>query len=309
MSLPPDDGGSGYYAFEPERFLVPPMEGFLRRILGARWGLILVSAARQVNLPTILDFLANFSLQQVYYSSFSATQDDFEKLEGESRKLRTIEDVLAEARNAVAHPPEPVEPQPEAERVSPSPLPRTPDLIFIPELEGEIVPSAVESAMTGKLVVSGIRAEGSFPALQSFIDLVGSEHLAAASLMGILGLNTVARICEHCKVRVEYELSDQDIILIGGQEHVLSGYKGLGCESCSGTGYRGRILIHEGFEMMSEIRSAILKGTPPRNLRILAKRSGMTTLLDAAWSLAESGETSLDEVVRIADVTDPGSER
>jgi hypothetical protein len=307
MSLPPDDDGSEYYAFEPERFLIPPMEGFLRRILGARWGLILVSAAKQINLPTILDFLANFSLQQVYY---------FEKLEGERRKLRTIEDVLDEARDAVANPPEQLAPEPEPESevtpnplmegVTESPLPRTPDLVFIPELEGEIVPSAVESAMTGHLVVSGIRAEGSFPALQSFIELVGSEHLAAASLMGILGLNTVARICKHCKVRVEYELGEQDIILIGGKERVLTGYKGMGCESCGGTGYHGRILIHEGFEMMSEIRSAILKGTPPRSLRILAKRNGMTTLLDAAWALAEAGETSLDEVVRIADVTDPG---
>lgn len=309
MSIPPDDEGSGYYAFEPERFLVPPMEGFLRRVLGARWGLILVSGARQVNLPTILDFLANFSLQQVYYTSFSAGQDDFYGLEGERRKLRTIEDVLDEARAAAENPLAPIEPDPEEEGVSPSTLPRTPDLVFIPELEAGIVPSAVESAMTGHLVVSGIRAEGSFPALQSFIDLVGSEHLAAASLMGILGLNTVARICERCKMRVEYELSEQDIILIGGRERVLTGYKGLGCESCGGTGYRGRILIHEGFEMMSEIRSAILKGMPPRNLRILAKRSGMTTLLDAAWSLAEAGETSLEEIVRIADVTDPGSER
>lgn len=307
MSLPPDDSGSDYYVFEPERFLVPPIEGFLRRIFGARWGLILVSAAKRVNLRTILDFLANFSLQQVYYTSFSAEQGDFYELEGERRKVRTIEDVIDEARDAAANPPEPIDEEP-TEGLTTERLPRTPDLVFIPELENDIVPSAVESAMTGHLVVSGIRAEGSFPALQSFLDLLGSEHLAAASLMGILGLNTVERICEHCRVRVEYELEDDDVALIGGQKRTLTGYKGMGCESCNGTGYKGRILIHEGFEMMPEIRSAILKGTALRNLRILAKRKGMTTLLDAAWALSEAGETSLDEVIRIAEVTDPGKE-
>ncbi len=328
-SFDPDE--PGYYAFEPERFLIPPMEGFLRRILGARWGLILVSAPHSIDLPAILEFLANFSLQQVYYSSFSAETGDFYNLEGEKRSIRTIEEVLEEARKALSEPEIGEDREWRVERIDEATeggeesepetagkedaqdeqsrhvsIPRNSDLVFISEINEKLMPKAVEAAMTGKLVVSGIRADGSFPALKRAIDLLGSGHLAAASLMGIIGLNTVARICPECKVRVEHSLSDEDIMLVGGKETTVHSYQGMGCEACGGTGYSGRILIHEAFELSEKLRTGLLESTPPRQLRMLAKREGMRTLLDATWTLAEAGETTLDEVVRIADVTDPG---
>jgi type II secretory ATPase GspE/PulE/Tfp pilus assembly ATPase PilB-like protein len=295
---------SELYAFEPERFLVPPMEGFLRRIFGARWGMILVSAPEFIDLSQILDFLANFSIQSSYYSEFSASKEDFYKLEKDERKIRTIEEVLQDAMKAipdfqitdqVSH----------AIRIDNIP-PRNPEIVFINELNNENISNAIEASVNHRLVVAGIRAEGSFPALQLFREYVKSDHLAAASLMGIIGLNTVGRICPECRIIVEHELGNLEQFMIGSHKEKLYSYVGTGCEICDFTGYHGQILIHEGLELTENLRNKILSKMKPRHLRMIAKQEGMSTLLDAAWALAEAGETTLEEAMRTAEETDPG---
>ena len=295
---------SELYAFEPERFLVPPMEGFLRRIFGARWGVILVGAPEHIDLDQILDFLANYSLQCSYYSEFSAEKQDFYELEKDERKIKTIEEVLKDAQDAV----------PDFQitdqvshiiRIDNIP-PRNPEVVFISELDNENISGAIRAALNQRLVVCGIRAEGSFPALQLFREYVKSDHLVAACLMGIIALNTVGRICPECKMRMEHELDDLDQLMVGSRGKKVLSYVGMGCEECDFTGYQGEILIHEGLELTENLRNRILSRTKPRNLRVIAKQEGMRTLLDAAWMLAEAGETTLDEVIRMAEDTDPG---
>ncbi|HDS30592.1 MAG TPA: hypothetical protein ENN67_06050 [Firmicutes bacterium] len=289
------------YEFEPERFMVPPTDGLLKRLFGARWGVILLSAPDTVNLRPILDFLADFALQLSFYSRISTFSGEFSELERDEIRIRTIDDILEEAKKSIPEPDEAPDPDDVIRQV-----PRNPEIIFIPDLNEKIVPSAIESAMSGKLVILGIRSEGSFPALQLYRVLVGSDHLAAATLMGIIAFNTVARICPECRVSIEYDLSDEDSILLGIETRKLKGFRGMGCQKCDNTGTRGQILIHEGFEVSENIRNKILENMPLRNLRLLAKREGMSTLLDAAWTLSEAGETTLEEVMKIADLTDPG---
>ncbi len=306
MGWSSESDSSEFYAFEPERFLIPPMEGFLRRMFGAPWGLILVSGPANINLGTIFSFLANFSLQQSYYSEISTESNDFEQLEKEKRKLVTIEEVIHEAKQVLqSSDTEDGADDPE-EREWRSHFRRNSDIIFIKHLSPDVVSTAVENALTGNLVAAGIRAESSFTALKHLQELVPREHLVAASLMGIIALNTVNRICPHCKIRIEHQLTNDDMILFGQTENAVHSHAGAGCKECNGTGYKGRILIHEGFETSSKIRTKIMQSLPLRQLRILAKREGMETLLDAAWSLVNAGETTLDEVTRIAEATDPG---
>ena len=307
MSWSPEDISPDAYEFEPEAFLIPPMEGFLRRIFGARWGIILVSAPSNVRIMPILDFLANYSLQLAYYSQFSAEEGDLESLQREKVRLRTMEEILKEAQAALPHDDTQTETPSAGEDVVRH-VPRNPEYIFLPDLNIDTVSEAVQAALSGHLVIAGIHAEGSFPALGAFRDLAGSNHLVAASLMGIIGLNTVPRICPECRVEVEYEVTDQDAFLLGASQSKLRGFRGMGCEECGQTGFCGRILIHEGFEISEKLRADILGNVPLRRLRMSAKREGMVTLLDAAWTLVEAGETILEEVVRIADVTDPGSD-
>jgi len=305
MVYHPEESESGLYTFEPEMFLIPPMEGFLRRVLGARWGLILVCAPDHINRADILDFLANFALQQDYYSEFSADLGDFENLEKKKRRLRTLEEAVDDAvdvMNEIG----------EKDRGLTAPdgnFSRNSDLVFIDHLTPENVPGVVEQAMGGRLAIAGMDADGSFPALKNFLELLASPHLAAASLMGIIGLNTVAGICPDCKVRIEIDPTETEMLLLGKTPEMLVLHTGKGCETCNYTGVTGRILIHEAFEISEKVRTGIRDGMALRQLRILAKREGMRTLLDAAWDLVDAGLTSIEEVSRIADITDPESEK
>ena len=304
MTLLPDENESESYEFDPERFMVPPIEGILKRLFGARWGMILVSGPETVDLEPILDFLASYSLQLAFYSRFSTETGDFSQLEREEPSVRTIDEVLEDAGSSVPGQDEGSEEASEGKAVRH--VPRNPEIVFLPELDRKNIASSIEATMSGRLVISGILAEGSFPALRRYKLIVGSDHLAAASLMGVLGLNTVARVCPECKIHVEYQINEEDAMLLGKETEKLTGFRGTGCPECNNTGYQGTLLIHEGFEISENIRSKILDGTPLRNLRLYAKQEGMRTLLDAAWFLSDAGETTLDEVVRIADVTDPG---
>jgi hypothetical protein len=305
MTFSPDEDGLEECEFEPEAFLIPPMEGILRRLFGAKWGIILVSAPEDVNLTPILDFLADFSLQLAYYSQFSAEGEDFENLDRDRGRLKTIEEILEEAGDSLP----PMEPGEAAELDQPASRPnRNPEFVFLSELNSEVVAKTVAVALSGRLVVAGIRAESSFRALNLFRELLASDHLAAACLMGIIALNTVAQVCRECSVEVEYDVPDQDAFLLGCSQSHLHGFKGVGCSECDQTGFAGRILIHEGLEMSPKLRQGLVQHMSPRQLRLTAKNEGMTTLLDAVWALQNSGQTVLEEVIRIAEITDPGLE-
>ena len=185
-------------------------------------------------------------------------------------------------------------------------IPRNPELLFTNNLTKENAGDVMETAITGKLVVAGIQSQGSFTAMREIRRLLQSDHLVAVSLLGILGFNAVARICPECKVAVEYQLEETDFVFLSDKPMKIEGCEGMGCDACDGKGYNGRILIHESFEISPRIRTSILSSMALRDLRMAAKREGMTTLLDAAWALAEAGETPLAEVGRIAELTDPG---
>jgi type II secretory ATPase GspE/PulE/Tfp pilus assembly ATPase PilB-like protein len=305
MTWCPEDEPGGD-PFEPEAFLIPPMEGLLRRLFGMRWGVILVSAPVNVPLEPIIDFLANFSLQTSFYSEFSAELGEFENLQKEEKKIKTVEEVVREAVSEDQDTTEAVSNKDDANIVRH--VPRNPELIFMPELNSEQdIRELVRIALSGKLIIAGIRSEGSFTALKVFRECVGSGHLVAASLAGIIAVNTVARNCPECKVAVEYELDNQDAFLLGAEDSKLKGFKGMGCEQCEFSGFEGRIMIHEGLDLSEKLRTEIAADMPLRRIRLEAKAEGMVTLLDSAWSLQRLGETTMDEVVRIADITDPGS--
>jgi hypothetical protein len=305
MTWSPEESNSVPDLFEPESFLIPPMDTLLRRLFGARWGVVLVAAPERIRLEPVMNFLADYSIQLAFYSEFSADIGNFDDLERETNRIKTLKDLVNEADSALPAGEQTGEPgttEPAHRHV-----PRNPEFIFVQDLDAKNIADAVQAALSGRLVIGGLRADGSFTALRRFRELVGSNHLVAAVLMGVVGLNSVRRICDECKTIVEYEMSNQDAFLLGVAQSKLRGCEGEGCEECDRTGFTGEILIHEVFEMSEKLRGGVLQDIPLRRLRIDAKREGMMTLLDAAWSLAEAGETTLDEVIRIADATDPGS--
>ncbi len=88
------------------------------------------------------------------------------------------------------------------------------------------------------------------------------------------------------------------VLLPGQLDEMQTFYKGRGCEACEGTGYSGRLGIHEVMVIDPEIREAILKKASAANLKELAKKNGMTTMFADGFMKAETGQTTIEEVLR-----------
>jgi type IV pilus assembly protein PilB len=108
----------------------------------------------------------------------------------------------------------------------------------------------------------------------------------------------VRRICDHCKVEVK---PDPEVLRrIGLSEKEIRGaklYKGMGCERCGGTGYKGRYAIHELLVVDDEIRHAIVAGKSATEIKEMARRKGMKTLREDGIYKALLGITTLEEVL------------
>ena len=130
--------------------------------------------------------------------------------------------------------------------------------------------------------------------------------LIASSLMGVLAQRLVRQICPNCKEA--YTASRESLLRYGfplpeevGAETKgeLKLFKGVGCDHCKGSGYKGRTGVYELMVLSDEMRDAILHRAPSHELRNLAIENGMKTLQSDAVQKILMGVTSVDEVLRV----------
>jgi type IV pilus assembly protein PilB len=108
----------------------------------------------------------------------------------------------------------------------------------------------------------------------------------------------VGKICESCKVPLE--VAPEVLISLGVDEKDVAEYnifRGRGCNTCNGTGIKGRIAIFEIMRMTERIKECVLKGGTAGDLRILAKSDGLRTLRRSALLKLKRGETTIEEVL------------
>ena len=183
-------------------------------------------------------------------------------------------------------------------------LRQDPDIIMIGEMrDSETAHIAVQSALTGHLVFSTLHTNDAVGSLTRMIDMGVEPFLIASSIIGVMAQRLVRKICEHCKeeytpdenifddLRLNFELPDKKSIKL---------YQGKGCSHCKNTGYYGRTSIFEMMPINDEIRSLILKKTSSSEIKEVAIRYGMKTLLDSGIVKALAGITTIDEVFRVA---------
>jgi type IV pilus assembly protein PilB len=157
---------------------------------------------------------------------------------------------------------------------------------------------AVQSALTGHFVVSSLHATDSVSALHRLLDMGIESFLVASSVLAVVGQRLLRRICPSCKA--EHTLSDEERLFYdesgGPQKDTF--YLGIGCNFCSGTGYKDRIGIYEMLVMTPEIRRLIVGWATQEELRSLAVKQGMRTLRQEAIELVNQNITSVAEVIR-----------
>ncbi|WP_244922413.1 type IV pilus assembly ATPase PilB, partial [Thermus scotoductus] len=178
-------------------------------------------------------------------------------------------------------------------------LRQDPDIIMVGEIrDSETAKIATEAALTGHLVIATLHTNDAAQAITR-LDEMGVELFnISAALIGVLSQRLVRRICDHCKVEVK---PDPEVLRrLGLSQEEIQGaklYKGMGCERCGGTGYKGRYAIHELLVVDDEIRHAIVAGKSATEIKEIARKKGMKTLREDGIYKAFQGITTLEEVL------------
>ncbi|BDG20354.1 type IV pilus assembly ATPase PilB [Thermus thermophilus] len=178
-------------------------------------------------------------------------------------------------------------------------LRQDPDIIMVGEIrDSETAKIATEAALTGHLVIATLHTNDAAQAITRLDEMGVEPFNISAALIGVLSQRLVRRVCEHCKVEVKPD--PETLRRLGLSEAEIQGarlYKGMGCERCGGTGYKGRYAIHELLVVDDEIRHAIVAGKSATEIKEIARRKGMKTLREDGLYKALQGITTLEEVL------------
>lgn len=181
-------------------------------------------------------------------------------------------------------------------------LRQDPDIIFVGEIrDTETAKIATEAALTGHLVLATLHTNDA-PGAITRLDEMGVEPFnISASVVGVLAQRLVRRVCAECKQPTN---ADPDVLRrLGLAEEEVRGaslVRGAGCPRCGGTGYKGRMGIHELMVIDDPLRRAIGAGQTASELRDVAlAESGMKTLRQDGIDKALAGMTTLEEVLAV----------
>ncbi len=178
-------------------------------------------------------------------------------------------------------------------------LRQDPDVILVGEIRDQETASiAVQSALTGHIVMSSLHATDASSALYRLVDMGIERFLVASSLIGVVGQRLVRRICDACTA--PYEPTRQELEWyrhLGGPEKDRFVH-GTGCNFCSQTGYRDRLGVYEVLEVTEEVGQLLVAGAGPRDIRNKAQQQGMRTMGHEAMTAVANDLTTIDEVVR-----------
>ncbi|MDB5947214.1 MAG: ral secretory pathway protein [Ramlibacter sp.] len=180
-------------------------------------------------------------------------------------------------------------------------LRQDPDIIMIGEMrDGETAQIAVQSALTGHLVLSTLHTNTAAGAVIRMQDMGVERYLITSSVNGVLSQRLVRTLCSHCK---EPELLTEEVLRSSGLQRFLKAgaptYRARGCPQCRDTGYKGRTGIHELLLLDEPMRRAIIDGKDAGELHALAAASGMLTLYEDGLRKVAAGTTCLEELLRV----------
>jgi len=178
-------------------------------------------------------------------------------------------------------------------------LRQDPNIIMLGEIrDKETARVAVEASLTGHLVLSTLHTNDSIGAITRLINIGVEPFLVANSVIGVIAQRLARKICPGC--RQPYSPPQEVKTRLGIPEADTAYFKGQGCQQCFNSGHRGRLGLYEIFEISPEARRLMEKDAPAGQLRDLRKRSGETTLFEEGMLGAKAGQTSLEEVLRVA---------
>jgi general secretion pathway protein E len=176
-----------------------------------------------------------------------------------------------------------------------------PDKIMVGEIrDKETAEIAVQSALTGHLVLTTVHANNVFDVFGRFTHMGIDPYAFVSALNGIWAQRLVRLNCPRCAA--SYTPGDHALARVNLQRSSVSDFQfkeGKGCGDCHGTGYKGRRAIAEILTLNDEIRELVIEKKPIRQIKEAARLNGTRSLREAALELVKYGETTLDEIKRV----------
>ncbi|MCB9652581.1 MAG: type II secretion system ATPase GspE [Deltaproteobacteria bacterium] len=179
-------------------------------------------------------------------------------------------------------------------------LRQDPDVIMVGEIrDRETAEIAIQASLTGHLVLSTVHTNDAPGAMTRLVDMGVEPFLVSSTLIGVIAQRLVRTLCPKCKTAYEPTTEEMREIGLKPTEGKVF-YREAGCHECLNTGYQGRAGIYELLVVNDEIRQLILKNTDAGTIKKAAVRNGMRTLLQDGARKALRGDTSIEEVLRVA---------
>lgn len=181
-----------------------------------------------------------------------------------------------------------------------------PDIILVGEIrDNETADIAVNSAMTGHLVLSTLHTNDAATAIPRLIDMDVEPFLIASTINIVVAQRLVRKICLRCRTSKEIEAKELEATLSPklvkkyfGSEKIRI-YEGKGCAVCQNLGYTGRIGIFEIMTISEAVREAIVSKQDAGIIREISIKEGMTTMLEDGLLKVKAGITTIEEVLRV----------
>ncbi len=174
-----------------------------------------------------------------------------------------------------------------------------PDVVLVGEIrDAETAQTSIEAALTGHLVLSTLHTNDAPSAVTRLIEMGIEPFLVASALDSVVAQRLARRLCRHC---VEMRDPDRQLLAELGFAAPLGAKIGepQGCPRCSGTGYRGRVALHEVMRVSEGVERLAVARASGLEIRKLAIEEGMVPLRDDGWQKVLNGVTSVEEVLRV----------
>jgi type IV pilus assembly protein PilB len=172
-----------------------------------------------------------------------------------------------------------------------------PDVIMLGEIrDRETAQIAVESALTGHLLLSTLHTNTAATTITRLLDLGVESFLLRSTLLGVLSQRLTRRNCPHCREAETVPAHWREMLGVGADEIF---YRGAGCHQCEGLGVRGRAAVYELMGVSPAIRKLIVPHCEADGIQEVALREGMTSITHNAVHLARAGTISLGEAFRL----------
>ena len=182
-------------------------------------------------------------------------------------------------------------------------LRQDPDVILVGEIrDEETARIAIQSALTGHLVLSTLHATDATSALLRFLDMGIEPFVVSSAVTGVISQRLIRRICDQCRVQYRPTTDELDFYVdAGGTRKVTRNsrfWRGEGCTFCSNTGFQDRVGVYELLRMTPEMKQLVAQRPTHQDVRDLAAEQGTRTLREEAVRLVGDGVTTVAEVVR-----------